>query len=104
MKTFEAEIVQESWNKFVVPMPDYHKLFGVWLFQKYVKFIKKTLLYLYSNIFMSMFSLFGTNPEMIKLFHFAKDHDMSSKELWESHRMITHAKLVATTIEEAVVR
>ena len=53
---------------------------------------------------MSMFSLFGTNPEMIKLFHFAKDHDMSSKELWESHRMITHAKLVATTIEEAVVR
>ena len=47
--------------------------------------------------------MFRIDPDMIKLFHFAKDHSMTSKELWNNHRMITHVKLVASSIETAVV-
>ena len=41
------------------------------------------------------------DPQIQKLFHFAKDHDMTSDELWHSHRMVSHVKNVISEIEMA---
>mmetsp|Transcript_17243 Transcript_17243/g.25661 ORF Transcript_17243/g.25661 Transcript_17243/m.25661 type:complete len:171 (+) Transcript_17243:239-751(+) len=80
ISTEQAKIVHDTWKKYVIPMPDYHKVMGVWLFQ----------------------NLFDMDPQVKKLFHFAKDHEMTSDELWHSHRMVSHVKNVISEIEMAV--